>query len=101
VNAVAALVAAAGILVAGWWISIAHVERTKRWAVEKALVEMTLEREYWRTRAERLTDAALVRAGAVHQPTMEAKPDRVQGTLAMVASAMSVQEIDSSKGKRA
>jgi hypothetical protein len=43
-----------------------------------AVARVTAERDaaiaretYWRTRAERLTDAALVRAGAIHQPTME------------------------------
>jgi hypothetical protein len=60
-----------------------------------ALAEMTAQRDYWRTRAERLTDAALVRAGAIHQPTMETPPprDRVQAAASMLTAALSVTEI--------
>ena len=44
-------------------------------AREAEIVGLKADRDYGRTRAERLTDAALARAGAIHQPTMvEPKP---------------------------
>lgn len=51
--------------------------------------------EYWRTRAERLTDASLVRAGAIHEPTMVERKPPATAPGAVIAQAMSVKEIDS------
>jgi hypothetical protein len=59
--------------------------------------------EYWRTRAERLTDAALSRAGAIHEPTMVDRPapSRDQESpMALLSRAMSVREIDSTAVRR-
>lgn len=69
---------------------------------DAALAEMVTQRDYWRTRAERLMDAALVRAGAVHQQTMEtpAPRNRVDSAAAIMTAALSVREIDSSKSRR-
>lgn len=55
--------------------------------------------DYWRKRAEQLIDAGLVRAGVIHQPTMEQRttPSSVLNAASMIASALSVTEIDSSK----
>lgn len=60
----------------------------------------TVDRSYWRGRAEQLIDAALARAGAIHQPTME-KVDRknLASVAATIVGAMGIKEIDSSKGK--
>jgi hypothetical protein len=65
--------------------------------------ELIGQREYWRTRAEQLIDAALARGGAIHQPTMEQKrpADRIASAMAAVTSAMAVQEIDSSRKREA
>lgn len=52
---------------------------------------------YWRARAERLTDAALSRVGAIHEPTMvERKPDP-KNPMLTVAGALSMTEFDSTK----
>lgn len=57
------------------------------------------ERDYWRHRGEKLIDAALARAGAIHQPTMEhgGPRDSVASAAALITSAMAVREIDSRK----
>lgn len=67
------------------------------------LSEMTRQRDYWRAKAESLIDAALARAGAIHQPTMETRPpaDRITSGLAALTTALSVTEIDSSKSRKA
>jgi hypothetical protein len=72
-------------------------------ASKAAFDEMVTQRDYWRTRAERLMDAALVRAGATHQPTMEdTRPaDRVRSAQSMLTAALSVTEIDSSQHRKA
>lgn len=52
--------------------------------------------EYWRTRAERLTDAALSRAGAIHEPTMVDRPAPAdKSPMELISRAMAVREIDS------
>lgn len=78
------------------------VLRARCTAVEAALVEMTAQRDYWRARAERLMDAALVRAGAIHQQTMEdtAPKDRVRSAQSMLTAALAVTEIDSSQNRK-
>ncbi len=52
---------------------------------------------YWRTRAERLTDSALARAGAIHEPTMVEKKPEPKNPLATVAAALSMKEFDSAE----
>jgi hypothetical protein len=60
------------------------------------------DRDYWKKRAEQLIDAALARAGAIHQPTMEQRPrEHVKSAMAMLTSALSVTEIDSSQKRKA
>lgn len=70
-------------------------------ALRKELAAVSAERSYWRARGEQLIDAALARAGAIHQPTMEQRqaPD-VASTLSMMTSALSVMEIDSSAPRK-
>lgn len=58
------------------------------------------EVKYWQARAERLMDAALARAGAIHEPTMvDRKVSPHMNPAAVLAGAMSITEIDSSKAK--
>jgi hypothetical protein len=66
-------------------------------AKDEMIAEIRAQRDDWKGKAERLTDAALVRAGAVHQPTMETpKPrDRVRDAAAMITGALAVTEIES------
>lgn len=78
------------------------VSRLRLEAVERERDAALQREEYWRIRAEKLTDAALVRAGAVHEPTMEARvPKGPASALTSIITAMSVQEIDSSKSRKA
>lgn len=70
--------------------------------LQKQVETLTVERDYWKSKAEELIDAALVRAGAIHQPTMVPRriPTGVDAA-SMIAAALSIQEIDSSKRKDA
>jgi len=72
------------------------LEVTRR---DETIAALTTERDYWRARAEKLIDAALARANAIHEPTMRDVPPPVQPVSAMLASALSVTEIDSTKGR--
>lgn len=65
------------------------------------IVELTEQRDYWRTRAERLTDAALARANAIHEPTMVDRkpPTGKENPAAVLVAAMGITEIRSDKGK--
>lgn len=71
-------------------------------ALRKELAIVSAERSYWRTRGELLTDAALVRVGAIHQPTMEQRDPRkdIASAASMISSALAIKEIDSSKSPR-
>jgi hypothetical protein len=64
-------------------------------AAEAQHVE-TLKREhYWRTRCERLTDAALAKQGAIDSPTfVEPKPPTASPS-ELLARAFATTEIDS------
>jgi hypothetical protein len=70
-------------------------------AKDAVIAELRENVAYWRTRAERLIDGSLVRAGAAHQPTMEHQPprDRVAGAASMLTAALAVTEIDSRNRK--
>lgn len=60
---------------------------------------MTGEVTYWRTRAEQMADAALIRSGAVPGPVMHTPPAKPKDPMSQMLSGMAVQEIDSrSKG---
>jgi hypothetical protein len=63
---------------------------------ETRILELEEQVRYFRTRMERLNDAALARKGEIHQPTMTEPniPKRDLG--ALIASAVSITEIDSS-----
>lgn len=52
---------------------------------------------YWRTRCERLTDAALQRAGAIHEPAMVDRPVERPRDLASLVAGLAVREIDSTR----
>lgn len=69
---------------------------------DDAIRELTEQRDYWQTRAEKLMDAALARAGAIHEPTMvDRKVPTSTNPAAMISAAMAISEIDSSKGRKA
>lgn len=61
---------------------------------------MSGEVAYWKSRAEQLADAALIRAGVVPGPVMHAQPAAgPKDPMAQLFSGMAVHEIDSrSKG---
>jgi hypothetical protein len=67
---------------------------------DEIIAELREQVIYWRTRAERLTDSALARAGAIHEPTfVDRKVSPHMNPAAVLAGAMSITEIDSSKAK--
>ena len=57
--------------------------------------EQAKQAQYWRQRAERLTDAALSRAGAIHEPTMVEKKPEPKNIASTVAAAMAMKEFES------
>jgi hypothetical protein len=59
--------------------------------------EAQAQAEYWRVRAERLTDAALARKGEIHEPTFVERKPAPASPLAAMARSMGVKEIDSTK----
>lgn len=71
-------------------------------AKDAQIAELTLQRDDWKGKAERLIDANLARAGAIHQPTMEyRKPqDRVAGAASMMTAALAITEIDSRESRK-
>lgn len=67
---------------------------------DEKITQLTADRDYWKMRAEKLTDAALARAGAIHEPTMvDRKVPTDSNPAATLAAAMAITEFDSSKGK--
>jgi hypothetical protein len=71
-------------------------------ALRKELAEVSAERSYWRARGEQLIDAALARAGAIHQPTMEQRPrELATSMLSQIVSAAGMSEFDSSQTRKA
>jgi len=73
---------------------------TRRIHAEK-LASVTAERDYWKDKAEELMDAALIRAGAIHQPTMARRPGPTNlDAASMITAAMAITEIDSSTFKK-
>lgn len=66
--------------------------------LEGQVATLTEERNYWRTRGERLMDAALARAGAIHEPTMVNKPPAPPvSAAALLTSALGISEIESGR----
>lgn len=57
------------------------------------LAQTRVDRDYWKARAERLIDAALVRAGAIHEPTMVATPPAEPDVYASTFAGMSRTEL--------
>ena len=83
-----------------WPFVSRHVFVTDQQHAQDVIRELAAQRDYWRTRAERLMDAALARANAIHEPTMvEKKIDKSLNPASVYTAALSVSEIDSSKGK--
>lgn len=82
-----------GLAAVVWAILASHTAHLLRRQLDAQTEQVT----YWRTRAERLTDAALVRAHAIHQPTMvepRPAPANTLNPLAAAMSALAIQEID-------
>ncbi len=67
---------------------------------DERIADLERDRDYWQRRAEELIDAGLARAGAIHQPTMVDRKAPVTDVASMIAGALAVQEIDSSKQKK-
>lgn len=76
------------------WVPRWEYEATLKWAEH-----LHAERNYWREKAERIIDAALVRQGATHQPTMAPAPKPQPNPMHDMMRALSITEIDSSKRK--
>lgn len=58
------------------------------------------QRDYWRTRAEKLIDQRLAREGAISEPTMvDRKVSKDPSVAAQMIAAMSVTEIGEQKGQ--
>lgn len=66
-------------------------------AKDAVIADLRAQLADWKGKSERLIDATLARAGAIHQPTMEHRklPDRVAGAASMMTAALAVTEIDS------
>lgn len=63
-----------------------------------ALVAMTRERDYWRERAERLLDGALMRKGEASGPVMADTPSQAPVDRAVAQFAgLAMTEIDSAR----
>lgn len=70
-------------------------------AEQAKVLELRTDVAYWKTRCERLTDAALARAGAIHSPTMVDVPKRDgRDVMGSISSALSITEIDSRTMKK-
>jgi hypothetical protein len=66
--------------------------------LEGQIVEKSGQIVYWRSRSERLMDAALARAGAIHEPTMVGpKPAPPVSAAALLTSAFGITEIESGR----
>jgi hypothetical protein len=70
---------------------VAHVE-----AQERQIADLRAERDYWRTRAERLIDAGLARRGEIHEPVMQAAAPKPASGLAGLFAGLGVDEINRS-----
>jgi hypothetical protein len=64
---------------------------------ENRVVDAGEREEYWRTRCERLSDAALARAGAISAPTMVAPPEHKPSGAELLARAFGQNEIDTGR----
>ncbi len=61
---------------------------------DEQIVDAVAREVYWRTRAEKLMDQALARAGAISEPTMvERKVSKEPSAAATMIAAMSITEI--------
>lgn len=60
------------------------------------IADLQTQVEYWRSRCERLTDAALARRGEIHEPTMVSEKPKPPSIVAQVVGALGIAEIDSS-----
>jgi len=58
---------------------------------------MANDSAYWKTRCEQLTDAALIRAGAIPGPVMADQKPAAKDPMTRMLSGMAVTEIDSTR----
>ena len=67
------------------------------------IADLEQQVEYWRSRCERLMDAALVRAGAIHEPTFVDRktPETPADKFGQILANLTTTEIDSTKKKGA
>jgi hypothetical protein len=61
------------------------------------LAEAETRETYWRERCERLTDAALARVGAIHEPTMQQRPPPPKSLIETAMAGLAIREIDSAR----
>lgn len=83
-----------------WWWQSANVSRLEARVehLDHLLAHVQEERDYWRTRAERLLDMALFKRHEITAPVFEERkslPDR--NPLLHVLGAMNTMETDSAK----
>lgn len=65
-------------------------------ALQDQLRATTEQLVYWRTRAERLTDAALAKRGEIHEPVfVDRKPANPDAELTRIFGGLAVQTIES------
>jgi hypothetical protein len=70
---------------------------TREAHLQGELFDARTERNYWRTRCERLLDAALARRGEITSPVMEAIAPAKDLGLAGLFSGLAVSEIETQK----
>ncbi len=65
--------------------------------LERRLSEALVRETYWRSRAEKLNDQLLARAGMISEPTMVDRKPANTGAQGGIFAGMSVSEIESGK----
>jgi hypothetical protein len=82
------------------WVSRAELARVEAEAnaLNDKLIEMTLQRDYWRSKAEKLLDSALMRRGETAEPVFSPSPTpSVERTMGSIFGPLAVTEIESGK----
>jgi type II secretory pathway pseudopilin PulG len=84
------------VLVVGGFVVVRKFERERaaREAAQTALAETRGDRDYWKSRAEQLIDAQLIRGG-VGGPVMQPPAPKGADPMTKLLSGMAVSEIDS------
>jgi hypothetical protein len=84
-------------------VIVTRARLTREIASKDAIIaDLTAQVADWKGKAERLIDANLARAGAIHEPTMVNRKvsDRGAGAAGMMAAALAITEIDSSLSRK-